>query len=228
MSPTPEQKLNLKYLNHVSSLAEHQNTHTVLSTGLSYSPNQSSILSISHQNFMHGGNVPMTGLALGLPQTSMGSSSGPNIAGSNPVSTMPGTIMPAGDWPRYKELRGQDSLPRTLQVDELFSEEELRAKSLEILENEDMHLQIQQLLRMFNAAAGEAPPNPYPSVQGDENFPFGSFSPAPDLNVTMDRARSNGRANVGWLKLKAALRWGIFIRKRAAARRAQLEELEDD
>ncbi|CAM6100732.1 unnamed protein product [Calypogeia fissa] len=229
MSPTTsEQKLNLKYLNPVSPMTEHQNSQTALNSGLNYSPGQSSIVSISHQNFMHGVNVPMTGLALGLPQTSMGSSSSPNITGTNPVGIMPGPIMPASDWPRYKELRGQDSLPRTLQVEELFSEEELRAKSLEILENEDMHLQIQQLLRMFNAAAGEVPPNPYPIVQGDENFPFAAFSPAPDLNVTMDRGRSNGRANVGWLKLKAALRWGIFIRKRAAARRAQLEELEDD
>jgi hypothetical protein len=30
------------------------------------------------------------------------------------------------------------------------------------------------------------------------------------------------------LKLKAAVRWGIFVRKQAAARRAQLEEVEDD
>ena len=35
-------------------------------------------------------------------------------------------------------------------------------------------------------------------------------------------------SKVGWLKLRAALRWGIFIRKRAAERRAQIVQLDDD
>jgi hypothetical protein len=30
------------------------------------------------------------------------------------------------------------------------------------------------------------------------------------------------------LKIKAAMRWGFFIRKKAAERRAQLVELDDD
>ncbi|CAN4087123.1 unnamed protein product [Withania somnifera] len=37
----------------------------------------------------------------------------------------------------------------------------------------------------------------------------------------------SGKAVVGWLKLKAALRWGIFIRKKAAEKRAQIVELDD-
>ncbi|GJZ06153.1 calmodulin-binding protein 60 E-like protein [Tanacetum coccineum] len=37
--------------------------------------------------------------------------------------------------------------------------------------------------------------------------------------------RSSGKTVVGWLKLKAALRWGI-LRKKAAERRAQLVELD--
>ncbi|CAI0542497.1 unnamed protein product [Linum tenue] len=44
--------------------------------------------------------------------------------------------------------------------------------------------------------------------------------------ASQDRGRSSGKAVVGWLKLKAALRWGIFVRKRAAERRAQLIELD--
>jgi hypothetical protein len=40
-----------------------------------------------------------------------------------------------------------------------------------------------------------------------------------------DSVKCSGKAVVGWLKLKAALRWGIFIRKKAAERRAQLTEL---
>lgn len=41
-----------------------------------------------------------------------------------------------------------------------------------------------------------------------------------------ERGRSSGKAVVGWLKLKAALRWGIFVRRKAAERRAHLIELD--
>lgn len=218
----------MKYLNQVSSVAEHHGGHGVLNAGMNYPSTQSSLISVTHQNYLHGAAAPLTGLALGLPHTGIPSSPGPSIAALNSANPIPGSGTGTSDWPRFKELRGHENLSRTIQEDELFSEDELRAKSLEMLENEDMHMQIQQLLRMFNHATGEAPSNPYPTVQGDENYSFGAFSPSPDLNVGMDRARVNGRANVGWLKLKAALRWGIFIRKRAAARRAQLEELEDE
>ncbi|BBN20537.1 hypothetical protein MPTK1_Vg00510 [Marchantia polymorpha subsp. ruderalis] len=224
----PEQKVHMKYLNQVSSVAEHHGGHGVLNAGMNYPSTQSSLISVTHQNYLHGAAAPLTGLALGLPHTGIPSSPGPSIAALNSANPIPGSGTGTSDWPRFKELRGHENLSRTIQEDELFSEDELRAKSLEMLENEDMHMQIQQLLRMFNHATGEAPSNPYPTVQGDENYSFGAFSPSPDLNVGMDRARVNGRANVGWLKLKAALRWGIFIRKRAAARRAQLEELEDE
>ncbi|KAF9683508.1 hypothetical protein SADUNF_Sadunf04G0021100 [Salix dunnii] len=53
----------------------------------------------------------------------------------------------------------------------------------------------------------------------------------PHLQITglvlADRSRSSGKAVVGWLKLKVALRCGIFVRKKAAERRAQLVELDD-
>ncbi|KAK8962048.1 hypothetical protein KSP40_PGU020846 [Platanthera guangdongensis] len=39
---------------------------------------------------------------------------------------------------------------------------------------------------------------------------------------------SSSKAVVWWLKIKAAMRWGIFIRKKAAERRAQIIELEDE
>ncbi|KAL3684161.1 hypothetical protein R1sor_002183 [Riccia sorocarpa] len=224
----PDQRVQLRYMNPVSSLAEHHSTLNALTPGVAYPP-QSSYISLSNQNYLHPAGVPS--LALGLPHTSVTSSSlGPSVTVLNTATTaMPGAGASSGDWVRMKDARGQDTtVSRTVQMDDLLSEDELRAKSMEILENEDMHMQIQQLLRMFNSASGEVPTNAFPAVQTDENFSFGAFSPAPDLNIGMDRVRGNGRANVGWLKLKAALRWGIFIRKRAAARRAQLEELEDD
>lgn len=107
-------------------------------------------------------------------------------------------------------------------VEDIFSsEEEIRMKSHELLENEDM----QNLLRVFSmggAGAGSLAEDGY----------YSSFaSPSPLQNYGFDeedRGRSSGKAVVGWLKIKAAMRWGIFIRKQAAEKRkAQLVELED-
>jgi hypothetical protein len=96
-----------------------------------------------------------------------------------------------------------------------------------MLENEDM----QQLLRIFNMGGQGLSSN---SVTED-GYPYSSYmpspspSPSPSLNYSLsdNPSRSSGKAVVGWLKLKAALRWGIFVRKKAAERRAQLVELDD-
>ncbi|KAM6585042.1 hypothetical protein CsatB_012044 [Cannabis sativa] len=106
-------------------------------------------------------------------------------------------------------------------VDDFFTEEDIRMRSHEMLENEDM----QQLLRLFNMGGGHGQ---IPSVTEDA-FPYPSdYMPNTDLNYNLDDDRTrSGKAVVGWLKLKAALRWGIFIRKRAAEKRAQLVELDD-
>lgn len=64
----------------------------------------------------------------------------------------------------------------------------------------------------------------------EDAYPYSSaYMPAASMSSNLDdeQNRSSGKAVVGWLKLKAALRWGIFIRKRAAERRAQLVELDD-
>ncbi|KAL1829743.1 hypothetical protein DCAR_0209112 [Daucus carota subsp. sativus] len=102
--------------------------------------------------------------------------------------------------------------------EEFFSEDEIRMKSHQMLENEDM----QHLLRVINMGGH--------GHVTDDGFPYPSvYTPNPSLNYNFheDRTRSSGKAVVGWLKLKAALRWGIFIRKQAAERRAQIVELED-
>lgn len=69
--------------------------------------------------------------------------------------------------------------------------------------------------------------NFFPNMQGDQSFSFASLPPTsrPNFNMSMDRL--HGKAYVGWLKLKAALKWGISVRKEAAAKRAILEDLED-
>ncbi|ONK70540.1 uncharacterized protein A4U43_C05F34770 [Asparagus officinalis] len=101
-------------------------------------------------------------------------------------------------------------------ADDFFSEEDIRMRSHEMLENEDM----QHLLRVFSMGG---------SNLHDDGYGFSPFmpSPGPNFNFDEDRSRSSGKAVVGWLKIKAAMRWGIFVRKKAAERRAQLIELED-
>lgn len=61
----------------------------------------------------------------------------------------------------------------------------------------------------------------------DDGYSFSSYMPSPIPNFDEDRSRS-GKAVVGWLKIKAAMRWGFFIRKKAAERRAQIVELDDE
>ncbi|KAK4481849.1 hypothetical protein RD792_012760 [Penstemon davidsonii] len=105
-------------------------------------------------------------------------------------------------------------------VDDFLSEEEIRIKSHEMLENEDM----QHLLRLFSMGGHGSANMP------DDGFSFPSYMPSPSpggFNYNEDRTRS-GKAVVGWLKIKAAMRWGIFIRKKAAERRAQIVELDDE
>lgn len=106
--------------------------------------------------------------------------------------------------------------------EDLFPEEEIRMRSHEMLENEDM----QHLLRVFNQGGhGNTSFN-----ASEDNYGFSSpFMPnlSSGFGFNDDRSRSSGKAVIGWLKLKAALRWGIFVRKKAAERRAQLVELDD-
>ncbi|CAM6026887.1 unnamed protein product [Sphagnum balticum] len=175
------------------------------------SRHQSFVSSSSQQNYI--GNVGMTGLALGLPKSSPTASSPAFSAGD--AGMAPDMMNPSSggiEWQSHV----QDNYAQGFSLEELPSEDELRARSLEFLENEDMHTQIQQLLQMFSTV--EAP-------LGDYNL-SGSRYGGPTAGS--QETRANGKAFVGWLKLKAAVRWGIFVRKQAAARRAQLEEVEDD
>ncbi|GMH13801.1 hypothetical protein Nepgr_015642 [Nepenthes gracilis] len=105
-------------------------------------------------------------------------------------------------------------------AEDFFSEEEIRVKSQEMLESEDM----QQLLRIFSMG-GHASIN-----VPEEGYSYQSFlpSPSPNFGGFDEDRRHSGKAVVGWLKIKAAMRWGFFIRKKAAERRAQLVELDED
>ncbi|KAK7281478.1 hypothetical protein RIF29_09517 [Crotalaria pallida] len=111
-----------------------------------------------------------------------------------------GTYYP-GDWSKQRNGQGLEDIVA----------EELRLRSSEMLGNEDM----QRLLKTINYGHSNEACYTY-SLQYEPQM-YHSFSE--------DQGKSSGKAVVGWLKLKAALRWGIFIRKKAAERRAQLTEL---
>uniref|UniRef100_A0A5B6ZY53 Calmodulin-binding protein 60 B n=1 Tax=Davidia involucrata TaxID=16924 RepID=A0A5B6ZY53_DAVIN len=116
---------------------------------------------------------------------------------------------------------GTSNLTSYRGFEDFFPEEDIRMRSHEMLENEDM----QHLLHIFNMGG-----HGHASNVSEDSYPCASgFMPHTPLNYGFDedRTRSSGKAVVGWLKLKAALRWGIFIRKKAAERRAQLVELDD-
>ncbi|KAJ9136235.1 hypothetical protein P3X46_033330 [Hevea brasiliensis] len=107
-------------------------------------------------------------------------------------------------------------------AEDFFQEEEIQMRSHEMLENEDM----QHLLHIFNMGSqGHSSFN-----ATEDGYPYSSASvpaPSPNYSHGEDQSRSSGKAVMGWLKLKAALRRGIFMRKKAAERRAQLVELDD-
>ncbi|KAH7671740.1 CALMODULIN-BINDING PROTEIN60 [Dioscorea alata] len=107
---------------------------------------------------------------------------------------------------------------RDSHVGDLLSEEDIHMITRQLLENEDMqHLEVGSHLEMKYTA----------HLPGD-GFRFPSFMPEPCLNNKFDEDSNRmGKIIMGWLKIKAAMRWGIFIRKKAAERRAQLVELDE-
>ncbi|KAA3485934.1 calmodulin-binding protein 60 C [Gossypium australe] len=164
---------------------------------------QDQLIDNSQQPQSSKNNTNVVGLALGPPQSSI-------IGFQNIGSSMqPSNLNPFDDWTNNHD-KG---------VEDFLSEEEIRARSNEMLENEEM----QHLLRLFNMG-GNASIN----MTEDGGYGFPNYIPSPMPNfVDEDRSRP-GKAVVGWLKIKAAMRWGFFIRKKAAERRAQIVELEEE
>ncbi|XVE53682.1 hypothetical protein DITRI_Ditri03aG0022200 [Diplodiscus trichospermus] len=116
----------------------------------------------------------------------------------------------AGDWSRPRSGHGFED----------FFAEEIRLRSSEMLETDDM----QRLLKTFGVGVGMG------TGFGHSDEACYTYTTPYDHPIdhpyAQERSKGSGKAVVGWLKLKAALRWGIFIRKKAAERRAQLVELD--
>ncbi|KAL0733356.1 hypothetical protein Bca4012_009566 [Brassica carinata] len=122
-------------------------------------------------------------------------------------------VNPLSDWSNTGNRGG----------DGLLSEEEIRARSNEMLENDDM----QQLLRLFSMSGGGGGPQT-PMNMAEDGFGFHSFGQSSSVaGYEEDRSQSS-KPVVGWLKIKAAMRWGFFIRRKAAQRRAQIVQLDED
>ncbi|XP_010447628.1 PREDICTED: calmodulin-binding protein 60 F [Camelina sativa] len=100
-------------------------------------------------------------------------------------------------------------------LEDIFTEE-IRGRSSEMLETDDM----QSLLKTFGISGGFG--------HNDEScYGFSDqYKAQIDKGNGREGGRGSGKAVVGWLKLKAALRWGIFIRKKAAERRPQIVEID--
>ncbi|CAD5329594.1 unnamed protein product [Arabidopsis thaliana] len=100
-------------------------------------------------------------------------------------------------------------------LEDIFTEE-IRARSSEMLETDNM----QRLLKTFGISGGFG--NRDESIYGFSD----QYEAQIDKGYMREGGRGAGKAVVGWLKLKAALRWGIFIRKKAAERRPQIVEID--
>lgn len=129
------------------------------------------------------------------------------MSGENPENE--GGAYYSGDWSRQRNGQGLEDIVA----------EELRLRSSQMLESDDM----QRLLHTINTGVSMSS-NFGNSNEGCYTYSL-QYQPQMYDSFSEDHGKPSGKAVVGWLKLKAALRWGIFIRKRAAERRAQLTEL---
>lgn len=148
-------------------------------------------------------------LTLNNPQTALSGSMDYMSAAGTPAV---GCSYYPGDWSRPRSGQGLEDLVA----------EEIRLRSSEMLESDDM----QRLLKTFNMGVGVG----MGSGLGNSDEPCYTYSvqyePQIGQSFEQEPGRSSGKAVVGWLKLRAALRWGIFVRRKAAERRAQLTELD--
>ncbi|PSS13928.1 Calmodulin-binding protein 60 E like [Actinidia chinensis var. chinensis] len=146
----------------------------------------------------------MAGMAVTTPDSAFGAVD----YGSVGMSSYASSYLPE-EWPRLRDGQGFED----------FSEE-IRLRSSEMLESDDLR----RLLKSMAVGVGIG--SAFGITEEDCYSYNAAYDHQVDRTYVQEHGRRSGRAVVGWLKLKAALRWGIFIRKRAAERRAQLVELD--
>ncbi|KAK6124423.1 hypothetical protein DH2020_041843 [Rehmannia glutinosa] len=216
---TQDQPNSFDQLSQPSLPAQIPAEHPFMNPGLTigdYNDNIGGRYPLQQQNMnlnvavhLDGTSFPHTQL-MNSAQQAQPSGNDNMLALGPPLSTTPS--FPIASTSTLTSYRGLEDIP----------EDEIRVRSHEMLENEDM----QHLLRIFSMGGhGHASFN----ANEHNNYSYSAYTPIMPSNFGFgeDRTRSSGKAVVGWLKLKAALRWGIFIRKKAAERRAQIVELDD-
>ncbi|KAK7304115.1 hypothetical protein RJT34_15176 [Clitoria ternatea] len=181
--------------NRLSHVSSEPNQHFQITNNYSSGPG------LPDYPFGGRSDNQMVGISLNDSQIALPASIN-YMPGENPV--IDSTYF-TGDWSRPRNGQGLEDIVA----------EELRLRSSEMLESDDM----QRLLKTINAGANLGHSN-----EGCYTYSL-QYEPQMYHSISEDHGKSSGKAVVGWLKLKAALRWGIFIRKRAAERRAQLTEL---
>lgn len=204
----PEQQQQQQYASaksRVSYVSSEPNQHLQIANNYSSSPD------LTDYPFGRSDNQMVVGTSMNNDsQIALQGSMNYHPSGENPE--IGGTYFP-GDWSSSKQRNGQG-------LEDIVAEE-LRLRSSQMLEGDDM----QRLLRTINAGGVSMSAS---FGHSSESYCTYSLQYEPQVYhpfSSEDHVKSSGKAVVGWLKLKAALRWGIFIRKRAAERRAQLTEL---
>ncbi|KAJ6698606.1 hypothetical protein OIU79_011995 [Salix purpurea] len=147
-------------------------------------------------------------MTLNNPQASLSGTVDYTSVGTTPA----GGIYFPGDWLRQRNENGLED----------FFAEDIRLRSSEMLESDDM----QRMLKTFGMGGVGMEPGFDQSDEACYSCSIQAYEPQMDQAYVQERGKGSGKAVVGWLKLKAALRWGIFVRKKAAERRAQLVELD--
>ncbi|XP_061375794.1 calmodulin-binding protein 60 F-like [Gastrolobium bilobum] len=199
------------------SVATHHNyvveqQHTSTKNRMPYVTNQH--LQITNNHSM---NTDLTDYPFGRPGSEMVGTmlNNSQVALSSSINYKPGEKSAVegtyflGDWSRQRNGQGLEDIVA----------KELHLRSSEMLESEDM----QSLLKTINAGVSMET-NFGHSNEGCYSYNV-QYEPHVYHTFSQDLGKSSGKAVVGWLKLKAALRWGIFIRKKAAERRARLTEM---
>ncbi|KAL0363318.1 UNVERIFIED_CONTAM: Calmodulin-binding protein 60 B [Sesamum calycinum] len=217
--PNPFDQLSLPNLPIPPSIPAEPPTNPGLTIGgyndniVSRYPTQPQNMNLNVSIQLDGASFPAQNQLINSVQQAEPSGSENVLALGPPHSTT--LSFPTGGTSNLTSYRGFEDIP----------EDEIRIRSHEMLENEDM----QHLLRVFSMG-GHGHGHGHASFNVNENnYAYPAYTPMTPstFGFDVDRTRPSGKAVVGWLKLKAALRWGIFIRKKAAERRAQIVELDD-
>ncbi|KAK4399058.1 Calmodulin-binding protein 60 B [Sesamum angolense] len=217
--PNPFDQLSLPNLPIPPSIPAEPPTNPGLTIGgyndniVSRYPTQPQNMNLNVSIQLDGASFPAQNQLINSVQQAEPSGSENVLALGPPHSTT--LSFPTGGTSNLTSYRGFEDIP----------EDEIRIRSHEMLENEDM----QHLLRVFSMG-GHGHGHGHASFNVNENnYTYSAYTPMTPstFGFDVDRTRPSGKAVVGWLKLKAALRWGIFIRKKAAERRAQIVELDD-